>query len=332
MKNFTKLFLAACLFTGFAFSVNAQSVGINSTGDAPNSSAMLDVSSTTKGFLPPRMTAAEIALITSPANGLVVFNTTDGKFYGFVAIEDAGLWKEISFGSGAISPPFICGSSFADPHDCKVYTTVLIGTQCWMAQNLNVGTMIAGSGNQNNTGTIEKYCYSDLESNCTMYGGLYQWAEVVQYLNGATNTTSWNPVPTGNVQGICPTGWHLPTDAEWTTLTTYVSSQTAYQCNSNVAYIAKSMAATTNWTTYTGTCIIGDNLAANNATGFTALPGGYRRDNGTFDAVTDYGFWGSSTELSAANAWGRGLGYGSAFVYRDGSSKSDGFSVRCLRD
>jgi len=192
MKNFTKLFLAACLITGFAFSVNAQSVGINADGSDPNASAMLDVSSTTKGFLPPRMTTAQRNLISSPAEGLVIYNTDEKT----LNIYNGDSWGFII--------PFFCGQTLSDPRDGKNYATVQIGTQCWMAQNLNVGTRIDGTATQANNGTIEKYCYSDNDANCTTYGGLYQWDEMMQY------TT------TQGVQGICPTGWHLPVDAEWT--------------------------------------------------------------------------------------------------------------------
>ena len=189
-----------------------------------------------------------------------------------------------------------------------------------MKQNLNVGTRIAGTSNQSNNATTEKYCYNNTESNCATYGGLYQWDEMMQY------TT------TAGVKGICPTGWHLPTDAEWTTLTTYVSSQTAYHCNSNVDYIAKSLAATTNWNTNTGTCTIGNNLNANNATGFTGLPGGYRTSIGTFGYLGDTNHFWSSTQLLAASAWNRHLYYSVANVNIDSSTKGYGFSVRCVKD
>ena len=80
-----------------------------------------------------------------------------------------------------------------------------------MAENLNVGTRISGSSNQTNNSIIEKYCYDDLEANCNTYGGLYQWDEAMQYS------------ATEGVKGICPTGWHLPTDAEWTTLADFLA-------------------------------------------------------------------------------------------------------------
>ncbi len=212
-----------------------------------------------------------------------------------------------------------CGQPFTDSRDGKTYNTVQIGTQCWMAQNLNIGTRINGSGNQTNNGIIEKYCYSNLESNCTIYGGLYQWNEMMQY------------VTTPGVKGICPTGWHIPTDAEWTTLTTYVNNQSSYLCNSTSGNIAKAMAATTLWNSSGNTCAIGNNLSLNNATGFTAVPAGDRYDN-AFYGIGLYGGWWSSSEGSTSDAWYWGVGYGHSTMNREGGPKGPGFSVRCLRD
>ena len=119
--------------------------------------------------------------------------------------------------------PFTCGTNTIT-YAGQTYNTVLIGSQCWLKENLNIGTRIDGSSNQTDNNTIEKYCYSDLDANCTTYGGLYQWAEAVQYKNGATNTTSLSSAFSGNVQGICPNGWHIPTKAEFQILATTVSN------------------------------------------------------------------------------------------------------------
>jgi uncharacterized protein (TIGR02145 family) len=186
-----------------------------------------------------------------------------------------------------------------------------------MAQNLNIGVAILGSQDQTNNATIEKYCYGDLAANCNVYGGLYQWAEMVQYLNGATNTTSWNPVPTGNVQGICPAGWHLPTDAEWTILTTYLGGE-------SVAGGPMKETGTTHW--------LSPNTGATNSSGFTALPGGYRYSAGTFFNLSSHGYFWSASEYSSSNAWGRLLSYLSADVHSYGNYKSYGFSARCLQN
>ncbi len=103
MKNFTKMFLAACIITVFAFSVHAQSVGINSTGDAPNSKAMLDVSSTTQGFLPPRMTYAQRVAITSPPAGLMVWCSNCGTS-GELQVYNGTVWTNLTGGAASGLP------------------------------------------------------------------------------------------------------------------------------------------------------------------------------------------------------------------------------------
>jgi uncharacterized protein (TIGR02145 family) len=193
----------------------------------------------------------------------------------------------------------------------KTYNTVAIGDQCWLRENLDVGTRINGSLDQTNNSIIEKYCYNDDTANCTTYGGLYQWAEAVQYKNGATNTTSPFPAFTGNVQGICPTGWHLPTNAEYSTLATTVSS------NSNALKAAGQ-----------GT----GSGAGTNTSGFSALLAGYRYDNGYFYYLgLGTSFW-SSTEYSATSADRMDLYYGGSYVYFITGVKASGFSVRCVND
>jgi len=116
--------------------------------------------------------------------------------------------------------PFACGQSVT--YAGESYPTVQIGTQCWFQKNLNVGTMIQGANDQTNNSVLEKYCYNNDTANCAIYGGLYQWAEAVQYQNGATNTTSPSPAFSGNINGVCPNGWHVPSDGEWSTIETFL--------------------------------------------------------------------------------------------------------------
>ena len=109
--------------------------------------------------------------------------------------------------------PFVCGDEIR--YEGKTYHTVLIGTQCWMKVNLNVGTMIDGpsispTGKQTNNQIIEKYCYDNDTANCSTYGGLYEWNEAMQY------------VTTPGARGICPEGWHIPISTEFQTLITTV--------------------------------------------------------------------------------------------------------------
>ena len=202
----------------------------------------------------------------------------------------------------------------------QTYNTVQVGTQCWLKENLNIGAMINGSSNQTNNGIIEKYCYNNDEGNCAIYGGLYQWNEMMQYIT------------TPGVKGICPTGWHIPTDGEWTKLTTYINNQSSYRCNSTSGSIAKAMAAATLWNSSSNTCAIGNNLSLNNATGFTAVPAGNRGYGGTFYSIGYGGYWWSSSEHGTYLAWYRSLHYDSSNVNRDYGGKIFGFSVRCLRD
>jgi|GEM_PF-2184697 len=213
-----------------------------------------------------------------------------------------------------------CGEDFTDARDGQTYSTVQIGGQCWMVENLNIGERIDGSEDMTDNGTIEKYCYNDDETNCDTYGGLYQWNEMMEYV---TNE---------GIQGICPLGWRIPADAEWIALTDHVSSQTEYLCNDNTSYIAKAFAANTNWNTNPGTCAVGNNLAANNTIGYTALPGGTRNNYGLFINIGDHGHWWSSTEYDETHGYGNYLLYSSSQVGHGDRRKSFGVSVRCVRD
>src|SRR5664280_2275287 len=177
----------------------------------------------------------------------------------------------------------------------KTYNTIQIGTQCWLKENLDVGTMIDSLANQTNNGIIEKYCYNNNPANCTTYGGLYQWNEAMQYLT------------TPGTKGICPTGWHIPTDAEFLTLGTTVSN------NSNAL---KAVGQGTG------------NGAGTNTSGFSALLAGYRRSVGLFDILGYYTYFWSSNEYSADASYMELYDSGS-IVYFYYDSKEIGYSVRC---
>jgi uncharacterized protein (TIGR02145 family) len=221
-------------------------------------------------------------------------------------VAGTGYGNEFSFTTDA----FICGNSFSDYRDGKSYTTVQIGTQCWMAQNLNIGTRIAGSTEQTNNTTIEKYCYVNNEDYCDVYGGLYQWNEIMNYST------------TPGIQGICPTGWHLTTDAEWTILIEYLGGEMF--AGGNIKTTGAIEEGTGLW--------YSPNTGATNSSGFTALPGGLRYTDGLLGHLSYYGYWWSSSPLDASNAWYRRLDYDNAQVYYGFTDKVHGFSVRCLMD
>jgi uncharacterized protein (TIGR02145 family) len=219
-------------------------------------------------------------------------------------------------GSGSASNPgsFACGQ--AVNYAGESYPTVQIGTQCWLQKNLNVGTMILGANDQSNNSVLEKYCYNNDPSNCAIFGGLYQWAEAVQYQNGASNTTSPSPAFSGNVIGICPTGWHVPSDAEWSTLGTFLGG-------SSVAGGALKS---------TSGLWISPNTGATNSSGFSALPGGYRYTS-SFYNIGNYAYLWSSSESSSTNSIYREVYYLDSNIYRFNYDKSHhGFSIRCLKD
>ena len=211
-----------------------------------------------------------------------------------------------------------CGTnSLTDTRDGKVYPTVLIGTQCWLRKNMNVGTKINGVTNQTDNDTIEKYCYNNSEASCDVYGGLYQWAEAMQYYQGASNTTLWNPTPSGNIQGVCPEGWHVPSDAEWTTLTTYLSG-------TSVAGGKMKEAGTSHWAN--------PNTGATNSSGFTALPAGYRYPDGSYLVLYYLNYVWSASEGSAIGSYIRYMEYNTSRTNRDTNAKTFGLNVRCIND
>ncbi len=290
---------------GSPTSNSAGGIAITPDGSLADTSAMLEVKSTEKGFLMPRMTTAGRDAIANPAEGLMIYNTDDNEINFF----DGTSWMSLT------PPSWTCGDDLTDARDGKVYGTVLIGSQCWMKENLNIGTRIDGANDQTDNGTIEKYCYDDDENNCDVYGGLYQWDEMMQY------------VTTEGVQGICPTGWHIPTDEEWKILegnadTQYGVGDPEWDGTSYRGYDAgKRLKTTTGWHQNSGT----------NAVGFSALPGGYRYTDGGFYLLGDECHWWSATAYGSSGAWFRNLSYDNAKVLRYHFSVL-GYSVRCLRD
>lgn len=202
--------------------------------------------------------------------------------------------------------------------DGNVYRTIKIGTQVWMVENLKTTKYNDGTAIPNVTDntawsklSTPAYCWNnnDAVTYKNKYGALYNWYAV-------------------NTGKLAPIGWHVPTDAEWTTLTNYATANLGTSLNS-----AKSLAATTDWATYTTTGSIGCNLTLNNATGFSALPGGGRYyPGGMFEPLGYYGLWWSATVYSTSVAWERGMQYNASNVYQDNTGKVNGLSVRCIKD
>ena len=211
--------------------------------------------------------------------------------------------------------------------DGNIYDAVQIGDQVWMAENLRTtryadGTCIpVGTG----TSTIMSYRYypDGDDNNVSTYGYLYNWSAVMY----GDSSSIANP---SGVQGICPNGWHIPSLAEWRQLSDYVSSQTQYQCNNSIVYIAKALASTTGWSSSTMTCAVGNNPSDNNATGFSALPAGGYFD--IYDFFGNYAAFYSATEFDDNYPYSYILLYNGANVNISDGFKENGLSVRCVRD
>ena len=222
-----------------------------------------------------------------------------------------------------------------DGRDCQNYPIAKIGNQWWMKENLNVGTMITSStfGQlQTDNSIIEKYCYNNIPANCEVYGGLYEWYETMQYIPSDTAML-------GTTQGVCPTGWHIPTDLEWslyeycienniaptgaTTLATFQTAVGWRGTNSTAGPGAKMKVTSSDTPAWDGT----------NTSGFSAFPAGYREfGDGSFDGLGSGAYFWSATEGSGTSAWVRYLATGSSQSFRVDDPKSNGFSVRCLQN
>jgi len=264
-----------------------------------------------------------------------------GYFFRVRAISSCGIGaysEPVGVTTGTC--PFVCGSSLlVDPRDGKSYTTVWVegsvtpycggSGQCWMAENLNFGTQIhpaetqTSGGDDNNT-SVEKYCHgmvngTDTQGDCEVYGGLYQWNEAM----GHTGSVSGNgPGP----QGVCPPGWHLPTDNEW-------------KCLEMKLGLTLAQADATDWRgTDQGTRIKStsgweDDGNGNNNSGFNALPAGSRTQSSLgFANFGNYaGFW-SSTQSSTTAGTFRNLLSAETGIRRANVAKTSAFSVRCVQD
>ena len=286
-------FTFTILFSLIIFNIFAQNISISTDGTQPNASAMLEVQSITQGFAPPRMSQYEMLNISNPAAGLIVYNTTNQCLYYF----DDSNWTDFQF----------CDCGHVVDVEGNFYRTVRIGEQCWMAENLRTtkyanGTSITG-------------VYDNGATYLANYGKVYTWAAV---MNGASSSNS-NP---SGVQGVCPNGWHIPSESEWQELKTELNDAT------NDGRMLKKY----------------DNLWLNNSTdpnagyndgnqtGFDALPGGYWYTDGAFHMIGTIGYFWSSREQPVNDAFLANLIYNQSTLNIAAGSKNLAISVRCIRD
>jgi uncharacterized protein (TIGR02145 family) len=181
-----------------------------------------------------------------------------------------------------------------------VYNTVQIGSQCWMRENLNIGTKINGGNYQTDNSVIEKWCYDELESNCDIYGGIYQWNEIMQYTN------------TPGAQGICPTDWHIPTNFDYQTLESYVTTNSCDKLRE------------------TGTIHWLSEMGATNEFGFTLLGAGVYANN--FNQIKEISILWTSNEVDTNNSNAYYFNYQNDIAIPGIYLKANGYSVRCIKN
>ena len=342
--------LALLVFIFFSLNLSAQ-VAITSDGNSAHPSAMLEVKSTDKGFLPPRMTTAQRNAISSPAAGLMIYNTdvnclqwhngtgwfdgcdktttvlpvlggnfTNGfqnnatcaaqlisvtpcsAIAGATINDDAGTADGVEYDwTGATG--FVAGGT--------TRALVEIGGQCWYRRNAdNIPSAfdpVPAWVNSTDVGWSGYYTSGPF----TNEGRLYQWSAA---MNGSTAERS---------QGLCPSGWHIPTDCEWMYLEHSLGMSVADQQLNNAWRSSGSVGSKLSILTSSGT----------NSSGFTALLAGNRNTNGTFANRGLYCYFWSSSQTNVTTAYLRNLFSGHAGVGRHSSIfKANGYSVRCLKD
>lgn len=197
-------------------------------------------------------------------------------------------------------------------HEGNVYKTIIIGSQEWMAENLNLSSYADGTPLPEVTDPLEwaelttgAWCYYNNDANYACpYGKLYNWYACV------------------DTRQLCPVGWHVPTDDDWLALTNYLDG---------VEFAGGKMKTTGTVEASTG-FFLSPNADASNSSGFSAIPGGGRYSAGTFDLIGAQACWWSSTAGSETNAWDRYLHYNFGSAFRGSGAKPFGFSVRCLKD
>ena len=205
-------------------------------------------------------------------------------------------YDDIEYTIVEIPPATTCPGIDTVYYDDEAYPTIKVGEQCWLAKNLNVGHQITSSQFASNNDSIEKYCYDNDPANCRFFGGLYTWDETMAY---TTNT---------GAKGICPAGWHIPTQNEFTELLEFVGYNTEY-----LKY----------WGHWEDTTL--------NLTGYTLLPaGGYNYHTSLYYGVgTRSGLWHSTSDSSMSKIF---LFYGNFGLLESFNAENYAFSIRCIKD
>ncbi|MDR3012210.1 MAG: InlB B-repeat-containing protein [Chitinispirillales bacterium] len=253
--------------------------------------------------------ATGITNANSTTNASVLMDTAKTVTANFTQQQDG---EECGVGHGHFNPDITYGS-FIDERDGQCYRTVVIGDQTWMAENLNWAGVGGGLG----------WCYANNSANCEIYGRLYDWSMVMGFDASCNDISCVSQVHSPH-RGICPDGWHVPSDAQWSTLVNFVGAI----AGGSSSTAGTRLRALTGWEPFSGTLIPGTDVH-----GFSALPGGSRNTGGNFWNVGTAGHWWSATEAGATHARDRVMNSSYSYVNTLWPPKTGGFfSLRCVRD
>jgi len=191
--------------------------------------------------------------------------------------------------------------TLTDSRDGKVYRCVEIGSQTWMAENLNYNA----SGSK---------CYDNKPANCDKYGRLYNWATAMALPSSCNTSDCYISTTRPNHQGTCPSGWHLPSTVEWDVLKNSAGGEST---------AGTKLKATSGWN---------NNGNGTDDFGFTALPGGGGRSDGSFYEAGNYSHWWTAIEYNDYEVYCRFIGYDNAYFFGLYDPKDSLLEVRCVKD
>jgi len=291
----TEISAEACFAFGGQLVAFCPAVSSSSLQAAVSSSS--DIYNSSSSSLPEVMVLCMLSDGTCPLT-LISISQEACRMFGGTPVQSC-VGSSSSVPSSSSLGGGFSGSYGSLLYEGQTYKTVLIGTQTWMAENLNYapsfGTFIS----------CDTY-------DCSTYGRLYDWPTAMALPSGCNSTSCSNQIQSPH-RGICPVGWHIPSDAEWTALTDYVGSTAGTK-----------LKATSGWNS--GFVVGTDEF------GFSALPGGYGDSSGDFDGVGYSGNWWSAAEYGATIAYNRYMYYYFDSVDNSYNYKSFLYSVRCLQD
>ena len=265
---------------------------------------------------------SDFATRPSEGSSSSVCEDCDESSSSSVTPQSSSSEKAESSSSKVTEPAEVTTGTMTDSRDGQTYKTVTIGTQTWMAQNLNYAYTDVPYKRLDYTSDSTSWCYNDDANNCSKYGRLYTWAVAMDSVgtlstNGKGCGFGTTCSPTYPVRGICPEGWHLPTKAEFETLITAVGGQST---------ASKVLKSTSGWR-WNNSSVNGSDAFA-----FSALPAGHRGGGGYYDGEGNgVDFW-SSTEGNSDYAYSMYLYYINDVAYLSDDYKYYGYSVRCLKD